>query len=68
MNDYKVFTRTWWKHNSDGTWPNNLEPCPGRKTSLGYASTEAEARQMCKEYNDSHKPGRLSRKAEYQAE
>jgi hypothetical protein len=61
---YRVFVRTWWRLNS--AWPNGLEAHPGRKTTLGHVTTEAEARAMCSEYNNSHEPGRLSRKAEYE--
>ena len=60
---YKVFTRTWWIDNP--SWPDGKEPCAGRKYTLGRVSTEQEARNWCKEYNDTHEPGRLSRKAEY---
>ena len=60
---YRVFVRNWWKNNPNR--PNGLEPGPGRKTTLDWVYTEQEARQMCKEYNDTHDPGRLSRKAEY---
>ena len=60
---YTIFTRTWWKHNPD--WPDNKEPCIGSKTIINYADTEEEARAICKEYNDTHDPGRLSKKAEY---
>ena len=66
MNDFRVFTRTWWKRNP--SWPDGREPGAGRKYTLGLVSTEQEARDMCKEYNDTHDPGFLSRKAEYQAE
>ena len=66
MNDYKVFTRTWWKTNPE--WPNGLEPCIGRKYMLRLVNKEDEARDICQEYNKTHKPGRLSRKAEYQSE
>jgi hypothetical protein len=61
---YRVFTRTWWRNNP--TWPNGLEPCPGRKTTLDRVRTEEEARTRCQAYNSTHKPGRLSRKAEYE--
>ena len=61
---YKVFIRNWWRKDEKG----NLVPDPGaRKTT--YASgldTEEEARAICKRYNETHKPGRLSRKAEYE--
>ena len=61
---YRVFTRTWWKRNSG--WPGGREPCPGRKTTIGKAKTEDEAREICRRYNESHDPGFLSRKAEYE--
>ena len=61
---YSVFTRTWWRENPD--WPNGLEPHPGRKHVLGTFSSEAAARERCAIYNETHSPGRLSRKAEYE--
>ena len=60
---YKVFTRTWWRNNQ--AYPNGLEPCAGRKYTIDNVYTEKEAKQLCKEYNDTHHPGRLSLKAEY---
>jgi len=60
---YKIFTRTWWKDNKN--YPNGLEPCIGRSTTIARVQTEEDARLYCKEYNKTHKPGRLSRKAEY---
>ncbi len=63
MNKFKVFTRTFWKENKD--WPNGLEPHMGRKTTIGYAKTEAEAIKMCQDYNNSNDPGRYSREAEF---
>lgn len=60
---YRVFKRRFWKDNPG--WPNGLEPHLGRKTTIGFASTEEEARQMCKEYNENNDPGRYSLKAEY---
>ena len=62
--NYKIFTRTWWKVNHQ--WPNGLEPHAGRKYTIDHASTEEEARKICREYNDTHNPGKLSRKAEYE--
>ena len=62
---YKVFTRTWWKNNPE--YPNGLEPCAGRKTTIAKRiQTEAEARAICQRYNSTHPAGRLSRKAEYE--
>jgi len=61
---YRVFTRTWWRENPE--WPNGLEPQPGRKYTIRSVKTEEEARKICHEWNQNHKPGRLSRKAEYE--
>ena len=65
---YRAFTRTWWRNNDSGEWSNGLEPCPGRKTTIGRRLTEDEARRLCKAWNAGHRPGRLSRKAEYEQE
>lgn len=61
---YRVFTRTWWVENP--AWPNGREPGAGRKHTLARVETEAEARAVAKQYNDTHDPGFLSRKAEYE--
>ena len=62
---YRVFTRTWWKNNPD--WPDGLEPCPGRKTTIRRnVKTYEEAQEYCQVYNANHSPGRLSRKAEFE--
>lgn len=62
---FRVFTRTWWKLNPD--WPNGLEPdSTARKLTIGKAETEDEARAICRKWNDTHKPGRFSRKAKYE--
>ena len=63
---YRVFTRTWWRENP--AWPSGLEPCPGKKHTLARHMTEEEARAFCKTWNATHKPGRLSRKAEFTSE
>ena len=64
---YRCFTRTWWKDASPEEWPNGLEPSAGRKTRLGpNLTTEAEARARCRAWNNTHTPGRYSRKAEYE--
>ncbi len=67
MNDeplYNVFTRTWWTENP--AYPKGLEPSPGRKRYLQRGVSYSKARELCKEYNDTHRPGRLSRKAEFE--
>jgi len=61
---YKVFVCNWWKNNR--SWPNGLEPNAGaRKHTIATTNTEEEAREIAQEYNRTHEPGRLSRKAEY---
>lgn len=62
---YAVFVRTWWKRNP--SWPNGLEPSPGRKTYIKRrVNTLDEARQIVQQYNATHEPGRLSKKAEFE--
>lgn len=61
---YHVFTRTWWAENP--AWPNGLEPCPGERHYIARHVTYADARELCEEYNDTHEPGRLSLKAEFE--
>jgi hypothetical protein len=61
---YDVFVRNWWKLNS--AWPDGREPEMGRKRSIARNVTHDEALTRCKEYNATHKPGKLSRKAEFE--
>jgi hypothetical protein len=65
MNQFKTFKRTWWTENPK--YPNGLEPGAGPKTYLDSFETEEEARAFCKEWNSENDPGRLSLKAEYEA-
>lgn len=64
---YEIRVRNWWKLNP--AWPDGREPCatPWDKAWLlcDGIETEEEARAICQEYNATHKPGKLSRKAEY---
>lgn len=62
---YNVFHRTWWRRNP--SWPDGREPGAGRKTYLRRGVTLEEARQLCAEYNRTHNPGFLSRKAEFES-
>ncbi len=65
---YNVFVRNWWKLNP--SWPDGLEPDGGaRKMYLKGCQglTLEEARQACKAWNDTHNPGKLSRKAEFES-
>jgi hypothetical protein len=63
---FRIFSRTWWRPNVN--WPQGLEPHAGRKHTIGFADTEEAARDMCRVYAANHKPGRLSRKAEYESQ
>jgi len=61
---YNVFRRDWWTANPK--WPGGREPGAGPKTYMAEDVSYSIARQMCKEYNDSHDPGPLSHKAEFE--
>lgn len=61
---YRVFTRTWWRKNPN--WPSGREPGPGRKTTIAKNVSYDEALSICKRWNETHKPGLLSRKAEFE--
>jgi hypothetical protein len=74
---YRVFVRNWWRwewkpapsYGETRKGNRALVPDPGaRKTTLATRCTEEEARAMCRAYQASHKPGPLSRKAEYERE
>jgi len=59
---YNVFVRNWWRRGSHG----ERVPGPGPKTYTRKHVTYADARDLCKQYNDTHNPGFLSRKAEFE--
>jgi len=61
---YNVFVRNWWRSNP--AWPNGLEPHAGKKTYLERGLTYEEARRVCAEHARTHKPSKLSRKAEFE--
>lgn len=63
---YTVFVRNWWKDNKN--WPNGLEPDPTARKYIIYRNVDNEdkAREIAQEWNRTHKPGRLSRKAEFE--
>ena len=68
---YRVFVRNWWRweHSSVSPSLRYKVPHPGaRKTTLATRCTYEEARRICEEYAASHKPGPLSRKAEFEQE
>lgn len=58
---YFVFVRNWWRVENGRKVPNS----GGRKTTLYRNLTFSEAQSMCREYNATHEPGPLSRKAEF---
>jgi hypothetical protein len=64
---YRTFIRDWWIRNP--AWPDGREPGPGPryygKPCADYDTIE-EAREACQDYNDSHDPGPLSRKMEFE--
>ena len=61
---YNVFVRNWYRRNP--AWPGGREPGAGPKRYLRRSVTYDDARAICREYNDSHNPGLLSRKAEFE--
>ena len=62
---FRCFSRVWWQENP--SWPDGLEPYPtAPKRALCVKDTSAEAREFCQEGNKTHKPGRYSRKAEFE--
>jgi hypothetical protein len=62
----RVFVRNWWRWETNRHGMRELVPDPGaRKYTIARVKTEDEARDICREYNAKHKPGKLSRKAEY---
>ena len=56
---FEVFHRTWWR--AEGV------PGVGESHHVGWANTEAQARHLCRRWNDTHTPGPLSDRAEYTA-
>ena len=63
---YECYIRNWWKEETDRHGRKKLVPHPhARKTLLAWARTEEEALKICEDYNSTHNPGKLSRKAEF---
>lgn len=70
---FHVFHRTWWREAdpndpADRGYPNGLVPSPGKKHTIARVDSEEEALEICRKYRETHDPGRLSDKAEYQKE
>lgn len=59
---YYVFTRTWWSMEN-----GRRVPGAGKRSMRGHPRnlSFAEAQAYCREWNATHKPGPLSRKAEF---
>ena len=68
---FTVFVRNWFKYNPSvinelDSSLNGLEPdSRARKYKLATFKTKNEARDYAREYNKTHKKGRLRRQAEY---
>jgi hypothetical protein len=61
---YEVFVRDWWRVER-----GRLVPNPGAdEEQLGAGLSYEEAREMCDEYNSTHDPGEVSRKAEFRVD
>lgn len=64
MKTYYVFVRDWWRIDHLG----RKVPAIGGRTEIATGLSYKAARDMCQEYNDTHDPGALSRKAEFAEE
>lgn len=62
---YNVFVRTWWVKNP--AWPGGREPGAGKRRYIKRRVELTEARSLCSEYNSTHNPGFLSKKAEFES-
>lgn len=67
---YRVFVRNWWRYETSSfSGQRRLVPNPGaRKSTIARHVTIDEALSICERYNATHKPGKLSRKAEFTRE
>jgi hypothetical protein len=70
---YRVFVRNWWRRDSQSTFYHDGvrvtgDPGARKYTIAKRIQTEEEAQRIAQEYNATHKPGPLSRKAEYDDE
>ena len=61
---YDVFHRTWWKYERQASGLRKLVPHAGHKTYLARHVTFDSAKAIAAQYNITHVPGALSRKAE----
>lgn len=64
---YNVFVRNWWRDaGRDSMGKRMREPGAGPKRYKVKGVNWTEARRICELYNTTHKPGFLSRKAEFE--
>lgn len=63
---FDVFIRDWWRYEETKYNGKKIVPGPGEKEYIAHGLTRQEARELCQEYNESHEPGELSRKAEFE--
>lgn len=63
MNNYTVFTRTWWKSNKN--YPNGLEPHMGKRKVIRKGLSIEQARKECEQWNNNNPAGKYSRRAEF---
>jgi hypothetical protein len=61
---YVAFTRTWYRREA-GPYGTRIVPGPGRKTTRERNLSYDEALRFCKNWNETHRPGPLSRKCEF---
>jgi hypothetical protein len=64
--NYRTFIRSWYRYER-GPFGRRLVPGAGPKTAVDSGLTYSEAQRACAAYNDSHKPGPLSRKMEFES-
>ena len=61
---FRVFTRNWWRANP--AWPDGREPASGAKHYIAHGVNEETARELCRDWNATHRPGILGRMAEFE--
>lgn len=64
---FTIFVRNWYKRQYNHfTGSFEIVPHPqARRSIIDTSPTEEGARKLCRQYNETHEPGPLSRKAEY---
>jgi hypothetical protein len=65
MATYTCFTRNWYTWEMKGTIKKLVPDPTARRTKIQTFYNEDQARQYCQQWNETHKPGPLSRKCEY---